>query len=207
MTPDQFRKQLTERASNVGLELSTIHLDQLSAYFTLLTHWNRTVRLTSLPLSTPSAATFERLFVEPLLVARRLEDVSLSWVDLGSGGGSPAIPIKVYRSHLSLTMVESRMRKAAFLREVVRTLGLAGAGVDHVRIEELSGRKELRGHNDLVTVRAVRIDGEVLDACRALLKVGGRLVLFGSQRLPAESGFSLISEPGLYERCPPRCST
>ena len=201
MTSDQFQTQLRKHASIAGLELSTTVLDQLAEYFSLLSRWNGTVSLTSLPLGSPSAATFERLFVEPLLVARRLDDVPWKWLDVGSGGGSPAIPIKIYRPRLSLTMVESRSRKGAFLGEVVRALGLANAGVEHARIEDVAGRQEFQGRNDLVTVRAVRMNRGVLEACRTLLSVGGRLVLFGPHRISAESGFVPAGESGFYERC------
>ena len=47
------------------------------------------------------------------------------WFDIGSGGGSPAIPLKLARPTLPLPMVESKTRKAVFLREAVRALGLA----------------------------------------------------------------------------------
>ncbi len=101
-------------------------LSPLEAYFRLLTQWNAQINLTSLPLNEPSDAAFDRLLVEPLAAARQIPDASQVWYDLGSGGGSPAIPLKIARPALKLTMIESKERKAAFLREAIRTVGLAG---------------------------------------------------------------------------------
>ena len=56
-------------------------------------------------------------------------------VDLGSGGGSPAIPLKIARQALKLTMIESKERKSMFLREAIRTLGLADSSVENDRFE------------------------------------------------------------------------
>src|SRR6185312_5103916 len=99
-----------------------------------------------------------RLFIEPLAAARVIDDSWTPWVDVGSGGGSPAIPLKLVRPALNLTLVESKARKAAFLREVVRELGLTGASVETSRFEELASRPEAQASTGLLTLRAVRID-------------------------------------------------
>ncbi|MEO8258513.1 MAG: RsmG family class I SAM-dependent methyltransferase, partial [Acidobacteriota bacterium] len=114
------------------------------------------------------------------------------WIDLGSGGGSPAIPLKIVRPQLRLTMVEARERKAAFLREAARQLAMDGVDVLNERFELLSARHpELGGRHLLVTVRAVRIDMALLQSCRWLLAPGGRLLLFGAQDAPGfeDAGF------------------
>ena len=73
------------------------------------------------------------------------EPAPLAWFDLGSGGGSPAIPLKLVRPDARLTMVESKTRKAAFLREAVAQSGAADAAeVADERFEELSRRRRSR---------------------------------------------------------------
>ena len=92
------------------------------------------------------------------------------------------MPLKVVRPELRLTLVESKSRKAAFLREVVRSLKLTDTDVLPVRIEDLAigGRC---GHVDLLTVRAVRVDRSFLRTAATLLRTEGRLFLFGSRPL------------------------
>jgi 16S rRNA G527 N7-methylase RsmG len=90
-------------------------------------------------------------------------------------------------------MVESKERKAAFLREVVRSLGLRDADVVPVRFESLG-----EGHTraaDLVTVRAVRRDAALWSAADLLLRPGGRLVAFGGRGGELSRGFAIL------ERC------
>ena len=121
-------------------------------------------------------------------------------LDLGSGGGSPAIPIKIYRPELRLTMVESKTRKASFLREAIRVLGLVDAAVENLRFEDLASSENRRGVVDLITVRGVRVDARLLSVCDGLLAENGRLVVFGSSALPAGSGFAPTALPWFFER-------
>jgi len=101
-------------------------------------------------------------------------------LDIGSGGGSPAIPLKLAMPALNLTMVESKTRKSAFLREAVRVLNLADAAVETARAEDLLTRSELVESQDLVTIRAVRIEEKLLTKIQAFLRLGGRILLFRS---------------------------
>jgi 16S rRNA (guanine527-N7)-methyltransferase len=161
-------------------------LAPLETYYRLLAQWNVKINLTALPLQTPSDATFDRLFIEPLLAAELIPDVPGTWFDLGSGGGSPALPLKMVRPSLSLTLVESKTRKAAFLREVIRALKLAGTEVANMRFQELPTPTPAA---DLVTVRAVRADRTLLDESARLLRVGGHLLFFGNPGVLAHKAF------------------
>ena len=130
--------------------------------------------------------------------AQFVEDAPLLWFDLGSGGGSPAIPLKIVRPQLRLTMVESKSRKAAFLGEVVRSLALTAIHVVTVRIEELA-RLATVGQADLLTVRAVKVQEDLLKTVAVLLRPGGRIFLFGSEsvRLLNHSDFRVIERLSL----------
>jgi 16S rRNA (guanine527-N7)-methyltransferase len=101
-------------------------------------------------------------------------------LDIGSGGGSPAIPMKLAAPGISLRMVESKLRKAAFLREVVRTLDVDRTTVDAVRYEVLLARPSLNEAIDVVTVRAVKVDRKTLTEFQSFIKPGGSLFLFGT---------------------------
>jgi 16S rRNA (guanine(527)-N(7))-methyltransferase RsmG len=167
-------------------------LEPLEAYFQLLTQWNAKINLTSLPLDPPTDEAFDRLLVEPLAASKQIPTHTPSvWFDLGSGGGSPAIPMKIARPDLRLTMIESKERKGAFLRETVRALGLIHAVVETERFENVAANPEYAGTADLVTVRAVRADAELFLTAGRLLKHDGRLLLFrpAHSPSPAPAGF------------------
>jgi 16S rRNA (guanine527-N7)-methyltransferase len=179
VTSFEFRDRLARRTRRAKAPISLSMLQPLEAYFQLLTLWNAKINLTSLPLDAPTDETFDRLLVEPLAAAKQIPiDVGAVWFDLGSGGGSPAIPLKIARPALSLTMIESKERKGAFLREAVRTLGLTGASVETERFEVAASNPAFTHTADFVTVRAVRTDDELFNTAAAMLKNGGRLLMF-----------------------------
>ena len=178
MTSREFRERLLRRARRANSTVNADWIEPLEKYFDLLARWNATINLTALPLQEPTDATFDRLFIEPLAAARYVANQSDSWCDLGSGGGSPAIPLKVSRPLLKLTMIEAKARKAAFLREAVRILALPNAGVIDKRFDELTDADAGLGSYGLVTVRAVRSDRKLFDVSARLLRPGGRLLLF-----------------------------
>jgi 16S rRNA (guanine527-N7)-methyltransferase len=172
---------------NAGASVSSQQLELLSRYFGLLTKWNKTVNLTALKLEKPEDETFDRLFVEPFLAARIATGelgrsvTGLRLLDVGSGGGSPAIPLAVaLGSAVELTMVESRGRKAAFLREVVRQLPLDGAQVMDGRLEKLEGDSSPQDAFDLVSIRAVRADQSLWKTLARLVRSGGLVIWFRS---------------------------
>jgi 16S rRNA (guanine527-N7)-methyltransferase len=184
VTSLEFRDRLARRTRRAKAHLTLDMLDPLEAYFRLLVQWNAKMNLTALPLDPPTDEAFDRLFVEPLAAARQIDRLAAQakngagqvWIDLGSGGGSPAIPLKIAKPSLQLTMVESKERKSVFLREVVRALNLTGSAVLTSRFEDARG--ELNGLADFVTVRAVKPDRMLFDAAGEFLRDGGNLLLF-----------------------------
>jgi 16S rRNA (guanine527-N7)-methyltransferase len=107
-------------------------------------------------------------------------------VDIGSGGGSPGIPLRIAAPTLAVVLVESKVRKSAFLREVVRQLGLENVTVENARFEELLPRPDLHEVADVVTLRAVRAEPKLWTGIQAFLKPTGRVFWFGSGREPGK---------------------
>ena len=150
----------------------------LETYYRLLAAWNRKMNLSGLDLTDPPPDALDRLLIEPLVAARHVSAGATRMIDIGSGGGSPAIPLTLAVSGLRLVMVESKTRKSVFLREAVRALSLSGAEVMTARFEELLANPGLHEAHDLLTIRAVRIEGRVLMSVQAFVKPGGQLFLF-----------------------------
>lgn len=184
MSPRPFRDALTDRLRSVGIACSEDALDGLSGYFDVLQKWNRRINLTGFDLDRLDDVALDRLFVEPVMASAHIPTGVSTMVDIGSGGGSPAIPMAVCIRRLQITMVESRSRKAVFLKEAVRELGLA-ASVMSRRVEELGADPGFAQRFDGASMRAVRPTLSLLDAVARLLVVDGRVFLFAnkSQRL------------------------
>jgi 16S rRNA (guanine527-N7)-methyltransferase len=175
-----IREKLAKRASKASLSLSDAIIEGLCAYFELLRKWNRKVSLTALPLEDAGDEAIDRLLLEPVLASKYLPANDAVTLDIGSGGGSPAIPMKLAVPDISLRMVESKTRKAAFLREAIRTLELTGTSVEAVRLEELLARPTLHDAADVVTLRAVRVDRKRLVELQTFIRPQGLLFLFGT---------------------------
>ena len=179
MSNREFRERLKRRAKGAGLVLDGSLLEKLETYYQLLTKWNAKINLTAFNLLPEGdEAAIDRLLIEPLVAARYIPENSKTLLDAGSGGGSPAIPLKLTTPTLQLRMVEVKTRKAVFLREAVRTLALRDAEVESTRFEELLPRAELHEALDLVSIRAVRIETRTLLTLQAFLRPGGKLLLF-----------------------------
>ena len=174
------REKLAKRASKAGLSLGDPVIDLLTAYFDLLRKWNRKVSLTALPVEEAGDEAIDRLLIEPVLATKYLPGANISALDIGSGGGSPAIPMKAAVPGMSLRMVESKTRKAAFLREVVRSLAMDDTWIEPVRFEELLANPAVHDAMDVVTMRAVRVDRKTLSQLQSFIKPGGFLFLFGA---------------------------
>jgi 16S rRNA (guanine527-N7)-methyltransferase len=116
-----------------------------ATYFSLLTKWNAKLNLTAIR---DTETILRRHFLECIFCAHKVPHGAKTLLDFGSGGGFPGIPIAICRPEIQVTLAESQSKKVAFLREVVRTLGLSSSVVQ--------GRAEtLRESFDVVTLRAV----------------------------------------------------
>jgi 16S rRNA (guanine527-N7)-methyltransferase len=175
VAPRDSRTRLARRARKAGVFLPDDLADQLSQYYELLDRWNRKINLTAL---NNADEAIDRLLLEPIVAARQLPSPSASLMDIGSGGGSPAIPMKLCAPGIGLTMVEAKARKSAFLREAVRTLRLANTTVETARYEELLAKPELHESFDVLSLRAVRVEVRTLFTLQAFVKRGGLLFLF-----------------------------
>ncbi len=192
---DELGARLQARATLAHIRLDPGVSSQLESYMRLLARWNRSINLTALPVDAPTDESIDRLLIEPLAAADLVGARAAIWFDLGSGGGSPAIPLKMAKPAAHLIMVESRQRKVAFLNEAIRALRIEGAEAVCERIEDVPESHPLSGSADLVTVRAVKIDELALKASRSLLKPGGQLILFGPTNVPRPtSGFEVASQ-------------
>jgi 16S rRNA (guanine527-N7)-methyltransferase len=176
----EFQDRLARRARRVGVALNADLKSKLETYFRLLSVWDRKINLTGFNLSDPSPEALDKLLIEPLLAARHVASSATRLIDIGSGGGSPAIPMLLAVPSVQGALVEAKTRKSVFLREAVRALEMNHVEVLTARYEELLARPDLHEAHELLTIRAVRIEARVLMNLQAFVKPSGEIFLFRS---------------------------
>ncbi len=178
MTSRVFQDRLLKRARKAGCSISSALAGEFERYLSLLARWNAKINLTAFNLREPKDEAFDRLLIEPVVAAQHLPASVGTLIDIGSGSGSPAIPLRLAAPQVRLTMVEAKTRKAVFLLEALRHLDIANASVETARFEQLLTRPELHEAFDVLTIRAVRVESATLMTLQAFLKPGGHLFWF-----------------------------
>lgn len=140
-------------------------------YLSLFVRWNAHINLTSIR---DQEGILSRHFVESIACARALPEGISTLLDFGSGGGFPGIPIAVCRPEIVVTLAESQGKKAAFLQEAVRVLGIP-ARVYAGRAERLAERF------DCVALRAVDKMPEAVESAGMLVAGSGWLALMTTE--------------------------
>lgn len=127
---DTIRRALSE----FKVAVTDVQIEQIQRYVALLLKWNDAMNLTAIhdPLE-----ILYRHFCESMFGATLLPIGNGRLADVGSGGGFPGLPLKIARPDLEVCLIESNVKKATFLAEVVRELELARARVLVSRYEEL----------------------------------------------------------------------
>ena len=161
--------------SAASASLSSTQLDSISTYIDILIRWNARINLTAIrdPEDIVTRHFGESLFVARHLFPDRIHvGTAAALADLGSGAGFPGIPIKLWATGISLTLIESNHKKATFLREVTRALTLTNVNIQNARAETLAGSQF-----QVVTLRAVERFESILPVAATLVAPSGRLAL------------------------------
>ena len=164
--PAALRDDLSRGLTSLSLDADALS-PPLLAYLALLDRWNRTYNLTAIrdPREMVIRHLLDSLAMHPFVESEAL-------ADLGTGPGLPGIPLAIAKPRLQVTLVESNGKKARFLREAVRTLGLANARVAESRAEALDEPEAY----DAITARALDTLAGIIEVGGHLLKPGGKLL-------------------------------
>lgn len=135
MSPDTGNSALAAGLAELGLDLPAAMQQKLLAFRDLLLKWNKTYNLTALrdPAQAISHHLLDSLAILPQVGAGPL-------LDVGSGGGLPAIPLAIVRPELAVSMVDTVQKKTTFLQQAAIELGLKNVAVHHARVEQMTGQ-------------------------------------------------------------------
>lgn len=183
-------------AAELGIEFEPADLDRLARFLALLLEANTRTNLTAI---TDPAEAWSRHILDALTLLPLLADLpeGARVIDVGSGGGVPALPLAIVCPHLRFTCLEATGKKCDFLRQAIGSLGLANADVLQARAEAAGqdrGRRDPDGSRvggtretyEAVTARAVGRLAVVAELAVPLAKPRGLVLLVKGQKADEE---------------------
>lgn len=164
------RERLITNLDTMGLSLTPQQLEQFDCYARLLVEWNQKMNLTAITSPEEIAVLH---FADSLTLLKAIDLTGNKRIlDIGTGAGFPAIPLKIAQPDLQFTLMDSLNKRLTFIGEVLKTLGHS-ATVLHSRAEEGAAKPELREQFDVVTARAVASLQVLAEYCLPYVRVGG----------------------------------
>ncbi len=171
MAESLTNSRIAEALTAYGIVSSPALADSIRTYISLLLRWNSKISLTTV-IDPVEILKFH--FGESLFAISKVPIPDGRLADVGSGAGFPGLPLAIIAPSLEVVLIESNLKKATFISEVVRELKIANATVWRGRFEVL----EKRAAFDFVTARALGSYDELLNWSSAALKSDGKVVLW-----------------------------
>lgn len=145
MTDDEYARyaeELRQGASLLGVNLSETQQEQLLGYLRLLNKWNKAYNLTAVR---DPAEMVSRHLLDSISVAPYVAQGGSRWLDVGSGGGMPGVPLAILFPERSFTLLDSNGKKTRFLTQVRLELKLTNLEVVHSRVEAFRPEQAFAG--------------------------------------------------------------
>ncbi len=197
----QEEDYIQDMAGRIGIDLSAGQINQLAIYICELWEWNRKINLTGL---SSRKQIITELVLDSLICAQFMPD-SGRLLDIGSGAGFPALPLKIKRPDLETSLVEPRHKRANFLRHIIRILRLDGISITRGRIEQSCQKLNRHGYQ-AVTARALAPLPTVLDWASPWIAEHGSIINFQGADFKdvLKQSSDILKRHGLYlDRCVP----
>lgn len=172
-----------ELLTRIGVVVSPDCERALIAFLDELLRWNQRINLTAID---ERNVAIEKHLVDALTILELVKG-GRHLLDMGSGGGIPALPLKIACPDLRVTSIDAVAKKITFQRQAIRLLGLTNITARHGRLEDLARDPELAGACDLVTARAFAPLADCLRLARPFLCAGGRLLAMKGPEGAAEA--------------------
>jgi 16S rRNA (guanine(527)-N(7))-methyltransferase RsmG len=167
-----FGEVLETELRNFEIELTVPQKQLLARYCDELIRWNKRINLTGLS----GVELVRRLVIEPVWVGLQLKPQGIL-ADIGSGNGSPAVPLHVVCQFRKAHLIEVRTKRAAFLRHLTTTLPLSDVTVHRAKFEGIVS--EL-GQVDWITLQGVALSGGLLDSVKQIASATTNIVWISS---------------------------
>ena len=166
-----FIDELQAAAEKFNIELNDTQLEQFDTFYRLVVEWNNKVNLTA--ITDPSDFAVKHV-IDSISIWNDDKFANVKTIiDVGTGAGFPGVPLKIYRPHLKVTLLDSLAKRINFLKTAVEVCHLEDIELIHGRAEDAAHNPELRETFDLAVSRAVAKLNILAEYCVPFVKVGG----------------------------------
>lgn len=193
VSPAKLERQLLAGLEALGLTVSEQQISQLLAYLHMFAKWNAAYNLSAVR------------DIEHMLTRHLLDSLSIVpfieggkyWVDVGSGGGLPGLPLAILFPEKDITLLDSNGKKTRFLFQVKTELQLQSISVVQSRVENFQSEQGF----DIIFSRAFASIKEMLTGCAHLVTTSGRFYAMKGQY--PEQELREVRKPFTVEHCSP----
>lgn len=169
MNIEEFKKIFLEEAIKNNMKVQDEEIQKLYKYMLGILDWNNKVNVTSI---TEEKLFIVKHYIDSLLINHYLQGKE-SIIDIGTGGGFPGIPLKIFNPNKKFTLIDSVNKKLNVIKDLSEKIGLKNLELIHTRAEDLATRNEYREKYDVATTRAVSNLSTILEYMLPFVKVGG----------------------------------
>lgn len=173
-------KNLKDLFKKYNVNLNDFQIVQFEEYFSMLIETNKVMNLTAIIEEDDVAV---KHFLDSALPEKFFPQ-NATVIDIGSGAGFPALPLKIVRPDLKITMVDSLNKRIGFLNGVIEKLNIEGVNAVHSRAEDFA--KNNREKFDVAVARAVAPLNTLVEYLLPFVKVGGVCIIYKSSKLAEE---------------------
>ncbi len=169
---------LQSRLQQLQIVTNNNMLHQYVTYYEMIVEKNKVMNLTAI---TEFPDFVEKHFMDSISIVKATDLSKYHYVmDVGTGAGFPAIPLKIAFPHLHVTMLDSLQKRVVFLNDVIKELGLSNTIAVHSRAEDLGHDPKYREKYDLCVSRAVANLSTLSEYCIPFVKKGGMFISYKS---------------------------
>jgi 16S rRNA (guanine527-N7)-methyltransferase len=182
MNEQEFKLSLKKYSKEMNIQLNDNQAEKLYKFKNILIEWNEKMNLTSI---TEDEEVIIKHFVDSLTIEKYInKDMYL--VDVGTGAGFPAIPIKIVRDDIKIILLDSLNKRITFLNNVIEELDLKNIETIHSRAEEFGRNSKYREKFDIVTSRAVANLATLSEYTIPLVKKDGKCIYMKGSNIEEE---------------------
>jgi 16S rRNA (guanine527-N7)-methyltransferase len=198
----EWQKLLQQLAVAADIHLHEKSLWLLGKFAAELLAWNEKTNLTAI---TAPAEVAEKHMLDSLIPGKFIQSAlptgALTLLDIGSGGGFPGIPLKIFMPEIRVTMVDSVRKKINFLKYAILTLKLDGIDAIHARVEDLARQTAFSGGFDVVISRAFTALDRFVMLAVPFIKPGGIIIAMKGKEIQKELDDleTMAVGPGIYK--------